>query len=64
VAEGQDATATSVSQSANFARLVGQLGDAKLRARTAMILRMTVDERLCQLEAEANFFGSVRPRRD
>jgi hypothetical protein len=37
-------------------------GDPKLRATTAMILAMTVDERLRQLGAEANFFGSVRPR--
>jgi hypothetical protein len=64
VAKGQDATTTGVSQSDDLARRAGHPGDAKLRATTAMILRMTVDERLSQLEAEANFFGSVRPHRD
>ena len=33
----------------------------KLRAQTEMILSMPVDDRLRQLEAEANFFSSVRP---
>ena len=38
--------------------------DAKLRAITEMILAMPVDERLRQLEAEADFFASVRPLDD
>ena len=35
--------------------------DPKLRAMTEMILAMPVGDRLRQLEAEANFFSSVRP---
>ena len=35
--------------------------DPKLRAQTEMILAMPLEERLRQLEAEANFFSSVRP---
>jgi len=38
--------------------------DAKLRAQTEMILAMPVADRLRQLEAEANFFASVRPLYD
>ena len=38
--------------------------DAKLRAQTEMILAMPVADRLRQLEAEANFFASVRPLTD
>ena len=38
--------------------------DAKLRAQTEMILAMPVADRLRQLEAEANFFASVRPLDD
>jgi hypothetical protein len=35
--------------------------DPKLRALTEMILAMPVDERLRMIEANANFFLSVRP---
>jgi DNA-binding transcriptional ArsR family regulator len=35
--------------------------DPKLRAQTEMILSMSVDQRLRQLEAEANFFLSATP---
>jgi hypothetical protein len=38
--------------------------DPKLRAVTDMILAMPVEDRLVQLEAEANFFASVRPLAD
>ena len=34
--------------------------DPKLRAQTEMILAMPVEDRLRQLETEANFFSSVR----
>jgi hypothetical protein len=34
--------------------------DAKLRAITESILAMPVDDRLRQIEAEADFFGSIR----
>jgi hypothetical protein len=40
------------------------MSDPKLRAATDMILAMPVEDRLLQLEAEANFFESVRPRND
>lgn len=35
--------------------------DPKLRATTEMILAMPIDERLRQIETEANFFSSVHP---
>ena len=35
--------------------------DPKLRAITEMILAMPIDERLRQLQAEAEFFSAVRP---
>jgi len=35
--------------------------DPKLRATTETIVAMPVDERLRQLEAESDFFSSVRP---
>jgi hypothetical protein len=35
--------------------------DAKLRAITEQILSMPIDDRLRQLEAEANFFATIRP---
>lgn len=38
--------------------------DAKLRAQSEMTLAMPVADRLRQLEAEANFFASVRPLDD
>jgi hypothetical protein len=38
--------------------------DPKLRALTEMILAMPVEERLRRIEAEANFFSSVRPLDD
>ena len=34
--------------------------DPKLRALTEMILAMSIDDRIRQIEAEANFFASVR----
>jgi hypothetical protein len=37
------------------------VSDAKLRALTDMILAMPVGDRLRQIEANANFFLSVRP---
>ena len=35
--------------------------DPKLRAQSEMILAMPSDDRIRQIEAEANFFASVRP---
>jgi hypothetical protein len=37
------------------------VSDPKLRALTNMILDMPIGERLLQIEANANFFSSVRP---
>jgi hypothetical protein len=37
------------------------VSDPKLRAQTDRILSMRVTDRLRQLEAEANFFDSIRP---
>jgi hypothetical protein len=39
-------------------------GTEKLRAITEMILAMPVDDRLRQIEAEANLFESIRPLDD
>jgi len=39
-------------------------GDPKLRAITEMIISQPVEQRLRQLEAEANFFLSARPLPD
>ena len=35
--------------------------DPKLRAQTERILAMSIDDRLRQIEEEANFFLSARP---
>ncbi|HVJ96844.1 MAG TPA: hypothetical protein VNC41_08430 [Acidimicrobiia bacterium] len=42
----------------------GDAAGAKARATTEMILAMPVGDRLRQIEAEANFFSSVRPLDD
>ena len=49
---------------ASKARLRQRPSDPKLRAATDRILAMPIDERLRQIEEEANFFLSVRPLDD
>jgi hypothetical protein len=46
------------------AELPERRSNPKLRAATERILAMSIDERLRQIEEEANFFLSVRPVAD
>lgn len=46
------------------ARELGTAANAKGRATTEMILSMPIHDRLRQIEAEANFFSSIRPLED
>jgi hypothetical protein len=43
------------------AELSERPSDPKLRAQTERILAMAIDDRLRQIEEEANFFLSARP---
>jgi hypothetical protein len=50
-----------IESSKRFRSAESWVSDPKLRALTDMILDMPIGERLLQIEANANFFSSVRP---
>lgn len=64
VVDGNDPAKRTPSENPKRNAPISEADFAKLRAQSEAILRQPIEQRLRQLEAEADFFASARPLDD